>query len=611
MTRSVHTLEGLACAGDATVGPIHLELPTLLWPASDAEEEPTRGPVLLERPGAPSGHRYLTIRSGPCALDLDLTISAPEISGGRARTEVAAPGVVVVHGPLSAEEWARLAGAELVVLGNARAMWAEGDSFVRCVGEMRARLGAGPLLWAPRVTLPHRVPLLTYLGVDLLDATEGLLERSRGREVDESLGVEEGPRRAPADDGGTALRAEFERALDRTRRAIATGRLRELVEARLASEPVLAEMLRYADRDLGPLLEERAPVYFGDHQGRYVLAESLRRAEMRRFRRRLIERYRPPNAKEVLLLVPCSRTKPYRRSRSHRRFASAGEGLNALERVHVVSVSSPIGVVPRELEDVYPARHYDIPVTGDWSEAERDAVRHGLRHLLETGGYRSVIAHLDPAEYGFLTDVLGSTRPVVWTIGDDRTTSNVAIASLHSALVAALEGSRPVAGGPLSVVREELAEVASWQFGRAGAARLFRAPIRLAGRPWFQRLTDGHGTDLATWQEERGIFQLTVAGGERLMPDPPLAVEIDPRVPLTGDLFVPGVRGADPLIRVGDAVVVVRAGALAAVGEAMLPGPMMTQLARGTAVRLRHRVHSVTDRAMTEERRRAVDGPVV
>ncbi|MGI0151450.1 MAG: DUF5591 domain-containing protein, partial [Thermoplasmata archaeon] len=392
---------------------------------------------------------------------------------------------------------------------------------------------------------------------------------------------------------------------------IGEGRLRELVEGRLSSEPVLAEMLRYADRDLAPLLEERTPVYVGDRTGRYVLAESLRRPEMRRFRRRLIERYRPPPSKEILLLVPCSRTKPYRRSRSHRRFAGAGEGLSPLERVHVVSVSSPIGVVPRELEDIYPARHYDIPVTGEWSEPERDAVREGIRHLLETGAYRSVIVHLDPTEYFFLSDVLGSTRPVVWTIGDDRTTSNAAIASLRAALTAALEGCRPVSGGPLSVVREELGEVAAWQFGRPGAARLFGPPLRLAGRPWFQRLTDGRGTDLATWQEERGIFQLTIAGGSRLMPDPPLAVEIDPRVPLSGDLFVPGVRAADPAIRVGDAVEVVREGSLAAVGEAMLPGSMMTRIGHGTAVRLRHRVHASTDRALTEERRRAVDGPVV
>ena len=71
----------------------------------------------------------------------------------------------------------------------------------------------------------------------------------------------------------------------------------------------MAEMLRYADRELAPWLDQRAPVAFTESRT-YVLAESHRRPEMARFRRRLIERYRPPPSKSVLLLVPCSRTKP-------------------------------------------------------------------------------------------------------------------------------------------------------------------------------------------------------------------------------------------------------------------------------------------------------------
>src|SRR5208282_6321163 len=148
----------------------------------------------------------------------------------------------------------------------------------------------------------------------------------------------------------------------------------------------------------------------------YVLLESHRRPEMVRFRARLLERYRPPPSKTVLLLVPCSKTKPYRRSRSHRRFWGALEGLGPLERVHVVSVSSPIGLVPRELEDVPPARHYDIPVTGDWEERERVAVADALRHLVAHGQYRSAVVHLDPSEYAFLRDAWPATLPVHWTL---------------------------------------------------------------------------------------------------------------------------------------------------------------------------------------------------
>ncbi|MGD0718791.1 MAG: DUF5591 domain-containing protein, partial [Thermoplasmata archaeon] len=455
----------------------------------------------------------------------------------------------------------------------------------------------------------HRIPFLHYLGIDLMDTTEGEILASAGTEFDESLGAS--ARGAPSAPGTSAeLRTTYRDAFARAEKAARGGRLRELVEARLAAEPTLAELLRYADHDLGDLLEEFAPVV-GDGTGRYVLAESLRRPEMRRFQTRLVERYRPPPSKEVLLLVPCSRTKPYRNSRSHRRFWGALEGLRALERVHVVSVSSPVGLVPRELEDVYPARQYDIPVTGEWSEAERRPVRVGLHHLLAQGRYRAIVAHLDPQEYDFVREAIADRRATAWTLGDDRTTTTEALASLRDAISTALAESTPVPGGPLSVVREELHEVAAFQFGRVAADRLFAGTVRLAGRPWFQRLTDPSRTDLATWREERGLFHLTVAGGQRLLPDPPLAVEVTEGLTLSGDLFVPGVRQADPSIRVGDAVVLVRDGMLLGVGEALLPGRAMVGLTRGPAVRVRHRVHASTDTPMMGERSSSDQGPVV
>jgi archaeosine synthase len=247
--------------------------------------------------------------------------------------------------------------------------------------------------------------------------------------------------------------------------------------------------------------------------------------------------------------------------------------------------------VPRELEDLPPARHYDIPVTGEWDEGEREAVVSALGHLLSTGSYRSVLVHLDPAEYAFLEPAMRSAKGVEWTMADDRTTSAEALSTLRRAAERALGSVDPLRGGPMSVVRQELEAVAAMQFGPEAARSLFREPLRLQGRPWFQRVTDGGRTDLATWREDRGLFQLTVAGAQRMLPAHPLEVEVHKDVPLTGDLFTPGVARADRRIRVGDAVVLVRNGELLAVGEAALPGLLMVELRRGAAVLVRHRSH--------------------
>lgn len=598
MTRWVDRLEGLALLGTAGLRGGRITTPAIMDASPQAGPPSGPGSLLLsERSGAPSGHRWLRIGPDPL-VDLDIPTAAPEVSGTSTGVTELGSGVLVVRGPVPADELRRSASSrpELVILSNARQLLGEGEPFVQSLRHLHEAFRGCPLLWAPRVALPHRVPLLVYLGIDLLDTTEGLLQGLHGIASDESLGPDLAGK---VEEAATA--SEYRRALATTVSAIGRGRLRELVESRLTTEPALGELLRYADRWLGPLLEERVAVVGTASLGRYVLAESLRRPEMRRFRDRLVERYRPPPSKEVLVLVPCSRTKPYRLSRSHRRFARAWEGTPRAERLHIVSVSSPIGVVPRELEDTYPARHYDIPVTGEWSQAEQDVVRQGLRHLIRDGKYRSIIVHLDPVEYDFLREVLTLDRPTVWTLGDARTTSEEALSALHSAVVEALDGVPPTPGGPLTVVREELKEIACWQFGREAAERLFRPPIRLLGRPWFQRLNDGSGTDLASWREERGLFHLTVAGAKRLDGEGAPVVEVDPRVPLTGDLFAPGVLHAHPGIRIGDSVLIQQNGALAAVGEAALPGPLMTTLGHGLAVWVRHRAGPPTDTALKGE----------
>ena len=82
---------------------------------------------------------------------------------------------------------------------------------------------------------------------------------------------------------------------------------------------------------------------------------------------RVRDEYLPPlHQREVLVLLPCSAKKPYRLSQSHYRFRRAIKDL----RIHEVMVTAPLGLVPRELEDLWPAANYDIPVTGNWDSDE-------------------------------------------------------------------------------------------------------------------------------------------------------------------------------------------------------------------------------------------------
>src|SRR5256712_8966512 len=125
----------------------------------------------------------------------------------------------------------------------------------------------------------------------------------------------------PACAAGEALPANNDRALYRemllVRNHLIHGRLRELVERRLANAPWNTAIVRHLDlREYG-LVEAYTPVSGGEMLA--YASESLTRPEIVRFRRRRRQRYARPPSSRVLVLLPCSARQPYSPSRRHRR----------------------------------------------------------------------------------------------------------------------------------------------------------------------------------------------------------------------------------------------------------------------------------------------------
>src|SRR5256712_8774472 len=153
----------------------------------------------------------------------------------------------------------------------------------------------------------------------LLDSARGLFHTADGM-----VPVAEADRNAcgcPACAAGEALQSHNDRALYRemllVRNHLVHGRLRELVERRLANAPWNTAIVRHLDlREYG-LVEAYTPVAGGEMLA--YASESLTRPEIVRFRRRIRERYAKPPSSRVLVLLPCSARKPYSTSRSHRR----------------------------------------------------------------------------------------------------------------------------------------------------------------------------------------------------------------------------------------------------------------------------------------------------
>jgi len=83
------------------------------------------------------------------------------------------------------------------------------------------------------------------------------------------------------------------------------------------------------------------------------------------FRKRVMTKYRPPSKSRIALFVPCSKTKPYRHSLTHRgideviREVATARNLPC-SIVDLLVISEPIGVVPRRWDLRYPAMNYNM-----------------------------------------------------------------------------------------------------------------------------------------------------------------------------------------------------------------------------------------------------------
>ena len=296
--------------------------------------------------------------------------------------------------------------------------------------------------------------------------------------------------------------------------------------------------------------------------------------------------YRKPAHKRVLVLLPCSAKKPYHISKSHKAFASAIHTAQHDTLVHEVIVTSPLGAVPRELDAIYPANSYDIPVTGEWKMEEKVMIREMIGDIIAQG-YDKVICHLgDDYE---LVDGLAEMECTV--VGDS--TSPASLSNLDKALRAATKDMEPV--GYLEDRNNQMRSLLEFQFGKDVADVLMDENTYAIGKFPYWKLIREDPEDSKnkvqlgmTTPERGGLLSLTLDGAQIMMDHGFSVVDVQP-FEMKGNLFAVGVISADPSIRIGDEAIIVSEGKLKGVGMALMCGREMTDLKRGIAVKVRHK----------------------
>ena len=177
--------------------------------------------------------------------------------------------------------------------------------------------------------------------------------------------------------------------INRVKQAIINGRLWVYLRLKSQSHPALFQALKKL-KEYAAYLEEhssltkKSGLFFFD-------AVDLARPEVVRHRKRLEERYSPPEKAETLILLPQTAEKPFHKSKEHRRIVKIlrKEASEKLENAHLCFYAAPFGVVPIELDETYPLSQYEIALPIDL-ETKR-YVAEQVANYIKKSGYKEII----------------------------------------------------------------------------------------------------------------------------------------------------------------------------------------------------------------------------
>ena len=416
------------------------------------------------------------------------------------------------------------------------------------------------LIWTPGIGGPDNCALLVWMGVDLFDLGRSSRASSMG-----TILSQEGPRMpehtlSESHDMGAQIEA-WKHAIGATRSAIRNGSLRELAERQSTSSPRSVERLRRHDKMMSKFGGGKAGlerVVGHEHKLRCHTYQSRDDPLIQDWRARVADSHMPPkHQRNLLVLLPCSAVKPYRTSQSHRRFMSAITTNSA----HQVMVTAPLGLVPRELEEIWPAANYDIPVTGDWDLDELEVIRDMLERLCSRVGYSRIINHSG-------VDINIEGIEITDTRKGESAGSADSIERLRNAVSQADEEMSLNSIKKSQNTLEQLRALSRFQHGTD--AWLEDAAIR--GRPPIFTIMKG-GEQIAMWNPRTGRFAFSKACLPLLMQSGTFPiVELSPDLDWKGDLFSSNVIAADSNIRIGDEILVIQKDSLVGSARAEAAG---------------------------------------
>ncbi|MHA1342471.1 MAG: DUF5591 domain-containing protein [Promethearchaeota archaeon] len=185
---------------------------------------------------------------------------------------------------------------------------------------------------------------------------------------------------------------------------------RAFVEKSAFDDTYIISLLKILDKEYFKIIRFETPITQKAKKIRCFGPISYYRPDFREFRERIIQNFEPEPWTQLIIIFPCSAKKPYSESKSHKKFLSVLRKFPEFPSFQEFVLTSPLGVIPRQLENIYPANSYDISVTGEWDEEELKIGVNMLCNILKK--YNPAIPIICHLEGGYLKLVKTALRKI-------------------------------------------------------------------------------------------------------------------------------------------------------------------------------------------------------
>ncbi len=492
----------------------------------------------------------------------------------------------------SETDWTKLHDLPLMILGDLATIYKNQRHAWRYLVNLEKTFPL-TLKYAPAIP-PVLFPLFVYLGIDFFDSLYGkyMAQNNIFLDTDELIPVKDFENFIPPCSCIACHRkSEYtstkhwlfdhnlkftQYMIKKVQHALHQGTLRDLVKKQVLIDPSSTALLRIADLDEeNQLLDKYTPSFNKTNLILTSISDYIR-PEIKMYHSRIKERFTIPKWNELILLIPCSAKKPYSISKSHRIFSSVIKNVLKGKRHSILEliVTSPLGVVPRFLEQVYPAGMYDIPVTGNWTELEENLVENLLVNIFsQLSKEIPIVSYLAEPEKSIIQKFSHKFPQYKITILDleEAEISEKSLQMLRSHLYS-IKDTITASNSKNNYELEFFKAMANYQFGK-GAGDIIFPPECEVKRKGYLLTAFLFNKQLATLH--LGRLSITVYAASKLAEsfDNYKVYFADSEI-IGSAIYTPGIIKADQQIKPEDDVLVIseKTGKFLAIGKSNLSG---------------------------------------